>query len=378
MTMTREDSPATAPNPAAQTGAAPATVHVDGDIHPTLMRHQIAERMQDPVHRQQWVEHGHRVPSPPEMTPRVRNGGQRLDARPAEGPPGSSLEMMQEQLLDKYGVNHGILIPLQAATLGVGEPGFTADLCRALNEGVRDLLLDPEPRLYSSICVSHEAPELAAQEIRRCAEDPRFVQVLLPSNALHSLGEPRYWPIFAAAVEAGLPIGVHVGGLPHMGAGWPSFYLEEHVTTGNTMVALAMNMILEGVFEQFPTLQVVLIEGGITWAAPLMWSMDSAYSVLRQDYPKLRRLPSEYFREHYWFTTQPIEESKDPKDVAELYEMTGMTDRIIFSSDYPHWDFDSPALALQHLPADLQRRILQDNGERLYRFNDQKQQEVSR
>ncbi|MGO1885838.1 MAG: hypothetical protein ACTH3G_10825, partial [Citricoccus sp.] len=134
MTMTREDSPATAPNPTAQTGAAPATVHVDGDIHPTLMRHQIAERMQDPVHRQQWVEHGHRVPSPPEMTPRVRNGGQRLDARPAEGPPGSSLEMMQEQLLDKYGVNHGILIPLQAATLGVGEPGFTADLCRALNE----------------------------------------------------------------------------------------------------------------------------------------------------------------------------------------------------------------------------------------------------
>src|SRR5690625_171430 len=123
----------------AQHPKTPSMADVDGDIHPTLKPMQIAERLRSPEHRDLYLRHGHRIPSPPEVTPRVRNGGQRLDSRPDDGPPGSSLEMMQDQLLDEFGINNGILIPLQAHTMGVGEPEFTSDLCQAINEGVSEL-----------------------------------------------------------------------------------------------------------------------------------------------------------------------------------------------------------------------------------------------
>ena len=74
--------------------------------------------------------------------------------------------------------------------------------------------------------------------------------------------------------------------------------------------------------------------------------MDAAWSAMRDDVPHLDRRPSELFREHFWFTTQPIEEPDDPEQLVQALEFTGMTDRIMFASDYPHWDFDSPAMTL--------------------------------
>ena len=56
--------------------------------------------------------------------------------------------------------------------------------------------------------------------------------------------------------------------------------------------------------------------------------------------------PSEYLREHFWFTTQPIEEPEDPEHLAFAFDALGMVDRIMFSTDYPHWDFDAPSQTL--------------------------------
>jgi predicted TIM-barrel fold metal-dependent hydrolase len=39
---------------------------------------------------------------------------------------------------------------------------------------------------------------------------------------------------------------------------------------------------------------------------------------------------------------------------------------LLFSSDYPHWDFDSPARAFPALPADLHNRIFRSNACELY------------
>jgi uncharacterized protein len=130
---------------------------------------------------------------------------------------------------------------------------------------------------------------------------------------------------------------------------------------------LAMSMICEGVFDEYPRLQVALVEACLTWAGPLQWAMDAAYEVAGDDAPRLSRLPSEYFREHFWLSTQPIEEPDNPRHLVQSIEFARMTDRVMFSSDYPHWDFDSPDKALPAaIPARLRDKIMGENAARLY------------
>jgi uncharacterized protein len=341
---------------------------VDADIHPHALPGEIRPRLPR-RHVERWDMFGSRVPGPPEIYPRVRNSGFRLDAWPDGGFPGSSLGMVREQLLDEFGIDYGVLIPLQGHSWGAEEPEYAAALCHALNDWQAQRWLDAEPRLRGSIAIPIEAPELAADEIRLRARDHRFVQVLLSTGGEMGFGRRRYWPIYAAAADAGLPIAAHTGGLEqHRGAGWPSFYLEEHVWNGNTMASLLMNLLCEGVFERFPALRVICVEGGIAWAGPLMWALDDAWRLLRADVPHLRKPPSEYIREHFWFTTQPIEEPEDPGQLETVLRLVGMDDRILFASDYPHWDFDSPRLAPRAFPPALRRRVMGSNACRLYRL----------
>lgn len=356
---------AVAEAPGRRAGRARYTI-VDTDIHPAAPAAEIRARLSN-RHQARWDMFGCRVPGPPEIYPRVRNAGFRLDSWPAEGPPGSDLGLIRDQLLDEFDIDHGILIPLQGHSWGAEEPEYAAALCHALNDWQHEALLSPEPRLRASIAVPIESPELAADEIRRCARDPRFVQVLLSTGGELGYGRRRYWPIYAAAAEAGLPIAAHTGGLEqHRGAGWPSFYLEEHVWSGNVMAAFVMSMLCEGVFDHFPDLQVICIEGGVAWAGPLMCALDDAWEVLRADVPHLRKPPSEYMREHFWFTTQPIEEPDDPGQLEVALKHIGMNDRIMFASDYPHWDFDSPRHAPRLFPSAVREGVMGSNACRLY------------
>jgi predicted TIM-barrel fold metal-dependent hydrolase len=127
------------------------------------------------------------------------------------------------------------------------------------------------------------------------------------------------------------------------------------------------SLVCEGVFGTFPSLQFVLIEGGLGWLAPLMWRLDRAWRLLRREVPHLDELPSTLIRRHFWATTQPIEEPPcSPMFDAMLAEI-GMDDRLLFSTDYPHWDFDSPSQALpQSIAPELLARIFADNARSLY------------
>jgi uncharacterized protein len=361
--------PSTAPRAASQPTADEliAVKLVDADIHPAPLPRDLGPRL-GARWRERYERYGVRVANPPQLYPRVRNTGYRVDSWPEGGFPGSDLGLIQRQLLDEHAVDYGILIPLHGHSFGAEGPEFAAALCRAVNEWVRDEMLDPEPRLRSTINVALESPDLAVKEIERYADDRRFVQVLLPTGPEYPLGHRKYWPVYAAAAEAGLPLAAHTGGFEqHRGTGWPSYYLEAHVFYANQMIAQATSLVAEGVFQRFPDLQVILVEAGISWAGPLMWSMDAAWSAHRDDVAHLDRKPSEVFREHFWFTTQPIEEPDDPQQLVQALEFTGMTDRIMFASDYPHWDFDSPAMTLPRaVPKELRAKIMGANAARLY------------
>jgi uncharacterized protein len=126
-------------------------------------------------------------------------------------------------------------------------------------------------------------------------------------------------------------------------------------------------MILEGVFEHLPNLRVVLVEGGLAWAAALGWRMDRQWAKLKRELPHLKRAPSEYIRSNVWFTTQPVEEPEPRSQLAETMEWIGW-DRVLFATDYPHWDFDDPAQALPIKLTEAQRQaVFRDNARAVYR-----------
>jgi uncharacterized protein len=195
--------------------------------------------------------------------------------------------------------------------------------------------------------------------------------VFLLSRTSEALGRRRYWPIYEAAVEAGLPVGIHVFGYSGWAAtnsGWPSFYIEEMTEHATSSQALVTSLIMEGVFERYRDLKIVLIESGFGWLPALGWRLDKHWKRMRDEVPHLRRAPSEYIREHIWVTTQPMEEAEKPEHLIDTMSWIGL-DRILFSSDYPHWDFDDPFMALPPSLTDAQRRnIYAGNAKALYRL----------
>lgn len=340
---------------------------VDADIHPMASVATLASRMST-----KWRTHlekfGRRTPTVFEFYPRAVNGGFRVDSR-TDKPgsfPGDDLELMQKQLLDEYDMDYGILNSL--GMLSCHErPEIAGELARALNDWMWEDLMDPEPRLLGAIVVPYEYPELAVAEIERCAVDKRWIQVIFPDSAEEPLGSRKYWPIYEAAAAHGLPVALHTAGFwLHLDTGWPSYYLEEHVSNSTRMETQLMNMVCEGVFAHVPDLKIVLTESGISWAASVRWSLDNAWELLRDELPDLERKPSEYIRDHVWFTTQPIEEPDDPKELVKAFEHARLTDRLVFATDYPHWDFDSPLTALADLPKDLRSKILSETACELY------------
>ncbi|MFE1172280.1 amidohydrolase family protein [Streptomyces sp. NPDC058773] len=341
---------------------------VDTDVHPFVLPHEISSRLPAPW-RAKFDKYGIQPPVPGIAYPRLRNGGYRADTW-SDTFPGNDVGLLKEQLLDRYDMAAAVLIPLHAHSFGAEQAEFSEALSVALNDWLAERFLDADERLIGSISVPFETPVLAARRIRERARDTRFQQILAPANTELPMSSPHYWPIFEAACETGLPLGIHSGGVAsYRLTGAPTYYLEEHVEFSGEMQSVAAGLILGGVFERFPSLQVVLVEGGVAWAGPFQWSMDEIYRTWHRALPGLRALPSEYFREHFWLTTQPIEEPARTDDLVTAIELAGMTQRLLFASDYPHWDFDSPEHALKGLPKAMRQAVFHENASHIYRPN---------
>jgi predicted TIM-barrel fold metal-dependent hydrolase len=303
-----------------------------------------------------WLDRvGVRGIEPIGQIPRGRAFVHRLDSvPPAGGAPGSDPEFAREQLLDRFNLT-GALLNLPAGLVSAHDPvDLGIAFARAENEQLADRWLASDSRWYGSINIAVESSTAAIHEIDRCvdSEPGRWVQLMLSSRADYPLGNPRYWPVFEAAVAHDLPLGIHPGinrNTQLTGCGTPSYYFEEHAGFAYTSYSLVASLIFEGVFDRFPDLKVVLIELGWGWAPAYAQRLDASWRVMRDEVPDLAKKPSEYLRDHFWFTTQPVEEPENPAWFAQLFgtmESAGLAERLMFSSDYPHWDFDSPEDAL--------------------------------
>jgi predicted TIM-barrel fold metal-dependent hydrolase len=346
---------------------------IDTDIHPTMK----TPRDLDPYLSTRWQkylrEYDKFVCGPYAARgtyPRFAPATCRRDAwPPGGGPPGSDVDFIREQHLEPNNIAVGVLEPLLNANIARNHAAAAA-FCTAMNEWQKQTFYVPEPRLRASVLVPQDDPEAAVAEIEARAGDPAFVQIQLGSKTTEPLGRKRYWPIFAAAQAANLSIGLHIGGTQNSApsaGGWPQFYMEDHHVLVHSMQNQAASLVLEGVFDRFPRLKVVLIEGGFAWWPTLAWRLDKHWRKMRDEVP-LQRLPSEYMRSNLWIATQPIEEPEQPEELHQVFDWIGW-DRIVYSSDYPHWDYDDPKTAWRiRLSAQEERMLLRDNALNVYNF----------
>jgi uncharacterized protein len=301
--------------------------------------------------------------------PKAQPNSARRDAWPPSGkPPGTDLEFTRSHHLDPNGVEFGLINPPTASNSYMNLDLGNA-MARAINEWQLECLVKPEPRLRASVVVNYEDTAAAVAEIDHWAGHPGFGHVMLYSRIGGTMGSRRYFPIFEAAVRAGLPVGVHAfgfGGNPNTSSGSGSFYLEDMVGHAQAFQTQLASMVFEGVFERLPGLRLVLIEGGFGWVPSLCWRMDSAWKRMRDETPHLKRLPSEYVKSQVWFTTQPMEEPEPREHVLDIIDWIGW-DRLLFATDYPHWDFDDPATCLPVRMTEQQRHdFFLGNAKRVY------------
>ena len=278
--------------------------------------------------------------------------------------PGSSLKAMQEHVLEPCQSRYGILNCLYGAQVFHSED-MAAAFCRATNDWVRDEWLNRDPRLRASITIAAHNTELAVAEIERRADDFRFVQVLMLVSGEMTLGRRQLWPIYRLAERLGLAIGIHAGSAYRYAptaAGWSSYYVEDYIAQSCAFESQLQSMISEGVFAKFPNLKVVAIESGLTWLSGFVWRADKTWKGVRPEVPWVTRAPSEIIRNHVRFTVQPIDAPDERDAILRLTDHLKSDELFLFSTDYPHWQFDGDAALPAGLPDPLFRKILCENA----------------
>jgi predicted TIM-barrel fold metal-dependent hydrolase len=358
---------------------------VDCDVHPITKKglgelrpflSQAAQRRLGLDERRDLTTIGHReAVSIPRNTLYVNPAGVlRDDARAPDGSaPGADPAFTARQLLDGNGIDRAVLIGGEVLGLGaMPDPDAAAMIASAYNQWLATTWFDADNRYRGYLVVGAQDPLLAAQEIRRAAEDERFVGVLLPLTDI-LMGLRHYYPIYEAAHEVGIPVAVHPNSgegifrtSPPMAGGTPTYYVEWHSGLSQVFQANLISLVCHGVFERFPSLKVILTEGGLGWLPDVMWRLDKNVKGLRDEVPWVKRLPSDYIVDHVRFTTQPLPEPKRRHHLHVLCEIARADRTLMFSSDYPHWDFDDPRYALASLPPAIRQRVSSDNAVETY------------
>lgn len=345
---------------------------VDCDVHLVPRQlDEIVDRMPEP-----WRSRigNRRAKASGKSVYKSMEAAKRLDSYPESGaPPGSEPDFVYKQLFGEAGVDIALVIPEVRYTV---DPEINSAWCRAHNSWLADTWLENwnlDGRLFGSIAVSLDSPESAVSEVQYWAGHPKFKQILISDVTERPLGFPAFEPVWRVAAQHRLPVAMHFGG---HGAGslgmTPVGRFQHHVDYHSiayplTYSAHLVSLICSGVFDRHPDLSIVFVEGGFLWHRPLLARLARHWAAFSREIAAIGGDPLAYIRNNVRFTTQPVEESEEPRDVGRLMELADADRVLMFSSDYPHYDFDHPQRALpRSLSKESRARIMFRNASELY------------
>lgn len=294
----------------------------------------------------------------------------RMDAYPTTGDLGSDPDMVEKHLFVDEQTDYCILLPNSIRGFTV-DPKLDTALSGAVNTWLADTWLSKYrvgDRYVGSISVSVEDPIGAVEEIEKWAGHPDFKQVAISHYGPRPFGHPMYDEIWAACARHNLPVSIHFKGGATQPLGWTStgplqYFVEYHsLIAPMAYAAHIASFITNGVLDRHPNLKFLFLEGGFLWHRPFIDRMQRHWARTSVELG-LSKTPLDYINDHFRFATQPIEEATDPQKIADLFEQSNAENLLMFSSDYPHYDYDPPSQALPRgMTREAKHKILAGNA----------------
>lgn len=278
-------------------------------------------------------------------------------------------EDIQKGLCEEFGVDYPILNMGAPGVNLIPEEDRREKEMRATNDVLLDRFLDDHPDFYGVATVATTLPDKAAEEIDRLKNEKQIVGLYANSAYIDPpLGHPQHDVMYRAAEDAGFSFVLHSGvsspHYPNLDRGVGHFLDMHSIGHPVSHMIQLVNLIYRGVPVKFPDVKFMFTESGLGWASYLMARMNREYAERRFEAPLLEKSPEEYVRSNCLFATQPLEEYNDPQHMRNTVDTLG-PECIAYSSDYPHFDFDYPAMVnkyYEHLSQEDRDKIFHENA----------------
>lgn len=220
--------------------------------------------------------------------------------------------------MEREGIDHQVVYgSITLAFNSLVDRDLAVVLCRAYNDYVHDDCAGQE-RLHPVAALPLQEPFEAEREMRRCVEELGMVGVSIAPNVPQphpeapdrfpairvpkALSHPDFRPLFAAAEELDVSIGIHGAPGVQLAAGTADqldTFTLVHVFANRGMQQAALaKLIFDGVMEQFPRLRFGFLEAGAGWLPDLMHSLHEHWEkrIVHFD-PRIEPGAGEFLRE---------------------------------------------------------------------------------
>ena len=310
-----------------------------------------------------------------------RNSNQGHNFQKNQGIYGSHAERgwtaeVQLEAMDIEGIDVAVLYPtrgLQALSEPNMEANFAAALARAYNDWLYDFCERNPNRLLGAGMISPFDIDAAVAEVKRCIKELGFRAVFMRSTIMNGRNwfDDYYEPLWNALEELEVPIGFHESSSSAARQTGdifePNFMLRRAVAQPMEQMLGLVSLCSGGVLARHPKLHVAFLEANCTWLPWLLWRLDEGWEREGDIWARdLTRKPSDYFKKQCFVSVEPDEDG-----VKYVIDYIG-TDRLVFSTDYPHGDSKFPRAVESFLQLDItednKRKILWDNCAEFYRM----------
>ena len=273
--------------------------------------------------------------------------------------------------MDQLCIDIGVIFPTPMLSLGLN-PQIEVEvaLAQGYNRWLIDEYLSRSDRFASMLYLPISDPEAALREVEELGDRRGVVGFMVTSVRRAPVYHRSMFPVYRALEERSLPLAFHGGPRWERDSvsGQLNRFLSAHALDFPLFnIVHMMNLIVNGIPERFPGLKLVFLEGGLAYLFFVAERLDHEFMMRPSEAPLLKGLPSDYMRRFY-YGTQPIECASSDERMEMVFDLLDGETQFLYSSDYPHWDFDVPSriLKLPFLSEQGVKGILGENARRLF------------